>query len=256
MVKGLYTSYTGLVNQQNRLDVISNNLANATTIGYKKEGVTSQSFDAMMAIKVKDSTVGNRNQYIGDVNLGVKIGETYRDYTGGSFRETGEQLDVAMAGDGFFTISYTSKSGEESTMYTRDGNFTMTKEGFLVTKDGDYVLGQSGIIQLPTDAAQISIDKSGQITADGTYVDTLQITDFEDYNYLEAFGENLYRAVDGATTKEAEGQVMQSYLEMSNVNVVSEMVEMITISRAFEANQKAQNASDDMLQKAVTLGQL
>ena len=157
MVKGLYTAYTGLVNQQNRLDVVSNNLANATTVGYKKEGLTSQSFDAMMAIKVRDTTVGNRNQYIGDVNLGVKVGESYRDYSQGSFRETGESFDLALSGNGFFSISFTNKSGETSTMYTRDGNFSMTQDGYLVTKDGDYVLGEGGPVQLPTDASLISI---------------------------------------------------------------------------------------------------
>ena len=256
MVKGLYTAYTGLVNQQNRLDVVSNNLANAATTAYKKEGLTSQSFDEVMAYKVKDASVGTVNQYIGDLNLGVKIGESYRDYSQGSFRETGENFDLALSGDGFFSISFTNKAGETSTMYTRDGNFSMTKDGYLVTKDGDFVLGEGGPKQLPTDAAKIELDSDGNITADGVLIDKLAITDFEDYNYLEQYGENLYRALDTATTKDAAGQVYQGYLEQSNVNVVSEMVEMITISRAFEANQKAMNAADDTLKKAVTLGQL
>jgi flagellar basal-body rod protein FlgG len=255
MVKGLYTAYTGLVNQQNRLDVISNNLANATTVGYKKEGVTSQSFDEMMAIKVRDTT-GMYNQYIGDVSLGVKIGETYTDYEQGSFRETGENFDLALGGEGFFSISYTNKAGTTSTMYTRDGNFSMTKDGYLVTKDGDYVLGEGGIIQLPTDASQIAISQDGTITADGVEIDKLALVDFEDYNYLQKYGENLYKALDTATVKDCDATVYQGYLEQSNVNVVTEMVEMITISRAFEANQKAMNAADDTLQKAVTLGQL
>lgn len=257
MVKGLYTAYTGLVNQQNRLDVVSNNLANSTTIGYKKEGMTSQSFDAMMAIKVKDTTVGNRNQYIGDLSLGVKVGETYRDYAQGSFRETGEDFDLAISGNGFFTISFTDKAGKTSTMYTRDGNFSMTKEGYLVTKDGDFVQSNSGSnIILPTNASDIAIERDGRITADGTYIATLGITYFEDYNYIEQYGENLYREVNGAVKKDADGMVFQGYTEQSNVNVVSEMVEMITVSRAFEANQKAMNAEDSMLEKAVTLGQL
>lgn len=98
MVKGLYTAYTGLVNQQNRLDVVSNNLANAATTAYKKEGLTSQSFDEVMAYKVKDASVGTVNQYIGDLNLGVKIGESYRDYSQGSFRETGRILTLHSQG--------------------------------------------------------------------------------------------------------------------------------------------------------------
>jgi flagellar basal-body rod protein FlgG len=141
-------------------------------------------------------------------------------------------------------------------MYTRDGNFSMTKDGYLVTKDGDYVLGEGGIIQLPTDASQIAISQDGTITADGVEIDKLALVDFEDYNYLQKYGENLYKALDTATVKDCDATVYQGYLEQSNVNVVTEMVEMITISRAFEANQKAMNAADDTLQKAVTLGQL
>ena len=216
MVKGLYTAYTGLINQQNRLDVVSNNLANSTTTGFKKEGCTSQSFDDVMAINT---------------------------------------WDLALTGDGFFSVSFTNKAGEESIMYTRDGSFTTTQDGYLVTKDGDYVLGQNGYIQVDPDAT-ISVDEMGNIFADNQQVDQLQIVDFEDYNYLEAYGENLYRAVDGATEKDATSGVMQGYLEMSNVNVVQEMVQMITISRAFETNQKVMNSIDETLGKAVTLGQV
>jgi len=255
MVKGLYTAYTGLINQQNRLDVVTNNLANATTTGYKKEGTTSQSFDSLMAIKINDPTNGNMNQNIGPISLGVKIGENYRDYSQGSFKNTSGSYDFALSGNGLFSISFTNKSGQESTMYTRDGSFQMAQDGSLVTKDGDYVLGQDGPIVLPTNAT-ISVDETGGIYADGKYVDKFAITDFEDNNYIQQYGENLYSAVDGATKKDATATVMQGYLEMSNVNVVSEMVQMITISRAFESNQKVMNAIDETLQKAVTLGQI
>lgn len=255
MVKGLYTAYTGLLNQQKRLDVVSNNLANSTTVGYKKEGTTSQSFDAMMAVKVRDSTVGYLNQNIGNVNLGVKIGETYRDYTQGSFRATEKTYDFALAGDGFFSIAFTNKAGEESILYSRDGSFQITKDGYLVTKDGDFVLGENGPIQVPTDAV-IAVEPTGEIYVDGILIDRFALVDFEDYNYLEMYGENMYRAVDGAVQTEASAQVTQGHLEMSNVNVVSEMVQMITISRAFESSQKVVNTIDQTLEKAVVLGQL
>lgn len=255
MVKGLYTAYTGLVNQQKRLDVVSNNLANSTTTAYKKEGATSQSFDAMMAYKIRDLSVGGLDHGIGNVSLGVKVGETYRDYTQGSFKETGANFNFALASDGFFSISFTNKAGEESILYTRDGDFTMTKDGELVTKDGDYVLGQDGPIIVPTDM-EISVLETGEIYAGGQYIDKLNIVDFEDYNYLEKYGENMFRTVDGATMKDTVPSVLQGHLEMSNVNVVSEMVQMITISRAFESNQKAMTAIDETLGQAVTLGNL
>jgi flagellar basal-body rod protein FlgG len=256
MVKGLYTAYTGLVNDQHRLDVVSNNLANATTTGFKKEGCTTQSFDSVYAVKVNDATVNSINQRIGQVSLGAKIGETYRNWEQGSFQPTGNAYDFALAGKGFFQIQFTNKQGETSTMYTRDGSFQMNSEGYLVTKDGDFVLGDSGPIQLPTDAKDISIQPTGEIYVDGQYMDSFALVDFEDYNYLEMYGENLYRAVEGATEKDSTATVNQGYLEASNINVVSEMVNMITIARQFESGQKVMNAIDEMLGKTVTLSEL
>lgn len=255
MVRGLYTAYTGLYNQQTRLDVISNNLANASTVGFKKEGATGQSFDSVYTVKVKDRSEAYINRIVGQESLGVKIGETYTDYSQGSFRDTGATYDLAIDGEGFFTISFTSKSGEESTMYTRDGSFTTLADGTLVTKDGDYVLGQGGRIVIP-EGTEVVIDKTGDIYVDGEYLDSILITDFEDYNYLEKYGENLYRTVDGATEKQGSYRIEQGYLEMSNMNVVSEMVEMITVSRAFESAQKAVQTIDSSLGIAVNLGKL
>ena len=255
MVRGLYTAYTGLVNQQKRLDVVSNNLANSATTGYKKEGCTTQSFDEVMATKVKDSSEAYVNRNIGNLTLGAKIGETYTNYDQGSFKNTGNTLDLALNGEGFFAISFTSKDGVTSTKYTRDGSFTMTKEGNLVTKDGDFVLNDGGSeIIIPTNASEITVNELGDIYADGEYVDTLSLVDFDDKNYLTKYGDNMYDTVDGYQNSDDIPTVVQGYLEMSNVNVVSEMVDMITISRTFEANQKLVNAIDDSLAKTVQLG--
>ena len=120
MVKGLYTAYTGMLNEQNRMDIMTNNLANASTVGYKKEGSTSQSFDDVLTVKIKDQSVGMRNaQKIGIKNPGVKIGENYTDYSQGSFRITGNTYDLALSGEGFFAIEFTNKAGETDTKYTR-----------------------------------------------------------------------------------------------------------------------------------------
>lgn len=255
MVKGLYTAYTGMVNSQHRLDVVSNNLANATTTGFKKEGCTTKAFDEMMGIKIKDMTVGRLNQPIGNLALGAKIGETYRDWGNGSMINTESTYDFALAGKGFFSVSFTNKIGETSTMYTRDGSFQMNSEGYLVTKDGDYILGQSGPIQLPTNINQLSVEPTGEIYADGMYVDTFALVDFEDYNYLEKYGENLFRTVDGATQTDSTATVNQGYLESSNINVVSEMVDMITIAREYESGQKVINAIDEMLGRMVGISE-
>lgn len=252
MTKGLYAGYTGMLNQQYRLDTITNNLANASTVGYKREGATSKSFEDVMAVKIKDSSVGYNIQNIGNLNLGVKIGENYTDYRQGSLRETGNVYDLALTDEGFFKIAFTNKAGEESIKYTRDGNFMVDASGALRTKDGDYVLNDGDSrITVPQNSGLVVVDSLGQIYANGEYVDTLGIVDFEDYNYLEKYGENMYNIKDGGVEKEHRSPVLQGYLEMSNVNAVSEMVEMISITRAYEANQKAVQAADSMLEKSV-----
>ena len=249
MVKGLYTAYSGLTVQQKRLDVVSNNLANATTTGYKKEGLTTQSFKDFYCIKVKDETVGYINQNIGTLNLGAKIGESFRSWDQGSFQNTGNTFDFALSGSGLFSISFTNKAGETSTLYTRDGSFQMNREGYLVTKDGDFVLGENGPIQLPTDFEKLTVEESGEIYADGQYVDRFALVDFENYDYV-------YRAVDGATQTDATATVNQGYLEASNINVVTEMVDMISIARDFESNQKIMNTIDEMLGKMVSISEI
>lgn len=251
MVRGLYTAYTGMINKQKRLDTVTNNLANASTTGFKREGLTSKSFDQMLTVKLNDLSVPYLNEGIGKMSLGVKIGENYTDYSQGSLKETGNTYDLALAGNGFFTISYTDKKGNTSEKYTRDGEFTMDSEGYLRTLEGDYVQGEGGAIMIPVETSEVSIRDNGDIYADGEYVDSLRIVDFEDYNNIEKFGENLYNVVDGATETESTAAVKQGYLEMSNINVVKEMVEMITISRAYESNQKLIQTEDDMLDKSV-----
>ena len=242
MVRGLYTAYTGMINQQKRLDTVTNNLANASTTGFKREGLTSKSFDQMLTVKLNDLSVPYLNEGIGKMSLGVKIGENYTDYSQGSLKETGNTYDLALAGNGFFTISYTDKKGNTSEKYTRDGEFTMDSEGYLRTLEGDYVQGEGGAIMIPVETSEVSIRDNGDIYADGEYVDSLRIVDFEDYNNIEKFGENLYNVVDGATETESTAAVKQGYLEMSNINVVKEMVEMITI-RSEEHTSELQSPS-------------
>lgn len=258
MLKGLYTAYTGMINEQHRMDTMTNNLANASTVGFKKEGATSQSFDDILTVKIKDASVGTRiAQPLGYDNPGVKIGENYTDFEQGSFRITDNTYDLALSGEGFFAIEYTNKAGETSTMYTRNGQFTLNREGYLVTEDGDYVLDtQNRRIRLNT-LIDSKISENGTIYQNDTAVARIQVTDFEDYNYLEKYGETYYRPVQGARTTNANADVKSGYLEMSNVQIVSEMVNMIAITRAYESNQKIIQTYDNSLEIAVSqLGRL
>lgn len=248
MVKGLYSAYTGMINQEHKMDVLTNNLANAATNGYKKEGATSQSFDSVLAYKIKDASEGyHLAKRIGINHPGVKIGEGYTDFSQGSLKTTSNTFDLALTDTGFFAVEFTNKAGETSVKYTRDGNFTLTSDGRLVTQEGDAVLGTDGKpIQIDT-ISDTEINRAGQIIQNGRVVATIKVTDFEDYNYLERYGENYYQPVEGAVEKEAAAQVYSGYLETSNISVVTEMVNMITVQRAYESNQKVITTYDSTL---------
>ena len=250
MVRGLYTGWTGMATEQKRLDVIANNLANAATVGYKKEGVTTQSFDEALTIKIKDQSEPLQERTIGNMSLGVKIGEVYTDYGTGSFRETGNPFDLAIDGDGFFQVAVTDSNGETHMRYTRAGGFHMTSDGYIVDTQGNHLQSESGDLIVPTDAGDISIDDNGWVFADNEKVDRIITYDFEDYDYLKKYGETMYAPVDGATTIEAKNIIRSGWAEQSNVNVVSEMINMITITRAYEANQKIIKSIDQTLDLA------
>jgi len=258
MVKGLYVAYTGMVNEQHRMDVLTNNLANANTNGFKKEGATSQSFDSILAYKIKDSSEGVHTvRRLGVNNPGVKIGEGYTDFSEGPIKHTGNTFDLALTDAGFFAVEYTNRQGETSVKYTRDGNFTLTEEGRLVTQDGDVVLDESGSPIEIDPLLPVEINSSGQIIQDGDVVATIQVTDFEDYDYLLRYGENYFEPIEGAQETEAAAEIRSGYLETSNISVVTEMVNMITVSRAYESNQKVITTYDETLDIAVNqLGKL
>lgn len=252
MVRGLYTGWKGMENEQKRLDIISNNLANSSTVGFKSEGVTNQSFDDVLTIKVRDASNANNNSVLGKMTPGVKIGEIYTDYTQGSLRESSGTYDMAIEGTGFFAVSVVDKAGNESTKYTRAGQFLMDKEGYIVDVNGNKLLSESGYLQVPSETGSVAVDLNGNVYADNQLVDTIKLVDFEDYNYLKKFGDTMYGTVEGAIEKEATGAIRQGYTEQSNVNVVSEMVDLIAITRAYEANQKIIQTMDTTLELAAT----
>ncbi|SDA43508.1 flagellar basal-body rod protein FlgG [Butyrivibrio sp. INlla18] len=275
MVKGLYTAYTGMINEQHRMDVLTNNLANANTNGYKKEGATSQSFSDQLALKIKDYTDAPFTaRGLGIINPGVKIGEGYVDWSEGPMKETNNTFDMAIGGYGFFGIEYTNKAvnierdvaNQTNIMYTRDGNFTLNADGVLVTQDGDYVLSQDGgHIELDPQLS-VEINTLGEIIQDGEVVATVGRFDFEKttypdgritYDNLEHYGENMYIPIDGTNAVESTSPLYAGFLEQSNVSVVDEMVNMIAVQRNYDTNQRMITTVDSSLDIAVNqLGRL
>ena len=251
MVKGLYTSATGMINEQRRVDVLANNLANSSTTGFKAEGSTSEAFYDVLAYKIKDTSEPFAARKLGAMNLGVKIGETYRDFSEGSFVTTGNQYDMCLAGKGFFAIEFTSKAGEVSTKYTRAGDFIVNTKGELVNRNGDFVLDINGSHIILDPLVESSVGLDGTIYQNGNAVAQIQVQDFEDYNYLEKYGENYFDVVEGATPVESTATVYNGMLEASNVQAAKEMVNLINYQRAYETNQKMIRAHDETLDVAV-----
>ena len=262
MIKGLYTAWSGMRNEQNRMDVVANNLANVNTTGFKKEGSVSQPFSDVLGLKIKDrSEAPFTTRQIGTLNLGVKLGETYVDWSQGPFKVTDENFDFALSGNGFFMIEYTNKAenirrdeaGQTNVMYTRDGNFTLRTDGTLVTQEGDYVLDPQGnhIVLDPLDLST-SVNSQGQIWQSGQIVGQIGLADFEDYNTLWRYGENFFEPTEDAVQIPATAQVYQGYLEQSNVSTVDEMVNMIAVQRQYEAHSTMIQSIDKTMETAVS----
>ncbi len=265
MIKGLYTAHTGMVNEMKRLDVLTNNLANADTTGYKKEGTTSRTFADELAIKINDTSHYGLPQTIGEISLVTHLGEVYTNWETGSFEVTDNETDFALEGEGFFVVSFTDKNGNTSAKLTRDGNFVVDTDGYLRTKDGDYVLNATGALNMdPSEAnyvrvnplADFAVDEAGYIYQNREIVGTMGVVNVEDYDYIEKYGENMYNLVEGGVITASNASVRQGTLESSNVNVVDEMVNMIAIQRAYEAGQKVITSVDETLQTTVNLGKV
>lgn len=249
MVRGLYVGATGMNVQAKRLDVISNDLANANTVGYKKDVTVVTSFPEVLVSRLNDSQNNlSNNAPIGKITFGARMEGIYTQFTQGSVRQTEGITDVAIQGDGFFTVQTPT-----GTAYTRDGRFVVNNEGMLVTAEGYGVVGENGPIEIGEDflknSGSLSISETGEISINGQIIDTLQMGAFADNLSLTKIGDNLFQS--NAAPIDFTGSVAQGFLEMSTVNSVEAMVDMIAVSRAYEANQKVIQTQDALLGKAV-----
>jgi flagellar basal-body rod protein FlgG len=220
---------------QIRQDVIANNLANATTAGFKGDTAVGEAFPSLLINQLQTGAT------IGKLGLGSRITEVASDGSQGALRQTGNTYDLAIAGDGWFSVQ-----GPNGVAYTRNGAFTTDAKGQLVTADAQPVLDDGGRPITVGNNATISPD--GRVTVDGRQIAKLAVTAL-DPKRLHKLGDNLYT---GTVVKNAPAsRVEQGFLEGSNVNSVKEMVDLISTMRSFEAGQKAVQALDDTLGKAV-----
>lgn len=260
MINSLWISKTGMEAQQTQLDVISNNLANVSTTGFKRanavfEDLIYQNLRQVGANSSEQSQLPTGLQ----IGLGVRTVATSRTFSQGSLQQSGNNLDVAIKGNGFFQVTL----ADGTTAYTRDGSFQVDSQGRLVTASGHPVA--TGIT-VPITALNVTISGDGTVTATlpGSTaqqpIGTITLASFVNPPGLEPRGQNLFAETSasgapstGAPGVNGLGSLQQGFLETSNVNVVQELVSMIQTQRAYELNSKAIQTSDQMLQK---LGQL
>lgn len=279
MWRGLFTAATGMITEMRRTDVIANNIANAATTGYKKDTAIHHEFENMLIKRMYDEESGNKfgngvpglldtdsgdvtkfkgfkvdqtgAPTVGQLGLGDYIAEIAVDYSQGAFESTGNTFDLAIAGEGFFTIQT-----PQGIRYTRNGAFFKNQNGVLQDIRGYNLLDRQGnAITIPADFSdsRISISADGSIFAndENQPLAQIQLVQFDNRLAVQKQGDNLFAAVNGAQPEPATGEVMQGMLEKSNVEIVREMVELIENHRLYEANSKAVTTQDTMLDNSV-----
>ncbi|MDP4091320.1 MAG: flagellar hook-basal body complex protein, partial [Bacillota bacterium] len=248
MIRGLYTAVSGLITQEAKQDVITNNLSNANTSGFKSDNLVVKSFNDVLIQNTDKTSAGrNVNSVIGSLSGGSEIDETTTDFSQGLLQASDSDTDFGLDGKGFFTVNRGS-----TTYYTRDGSFHVNNMGYLVNSSGDNVMGiskQTGLLEpIYAGNKKLTSDDNNGIYLDGTPAYDFNIADFSDYKSLQKSGDNLY---SGSNPIASTAVAKQNTIEKSNVNVINEMVNMMTVMRTFESNQKVLQSMDETLGKAV-----
>ena len=241
MLRGLYVSASGMLADEIRHQVVSNNLANANTIGYKKDQVIGQTFpEVLMA-----SVYKGKSKIIGQTGLGASVVDIPIKMTPGMIETTNSTLDLALQGDGFFVIETPA-----GIRVTRQGNFQLNGNGQLTNFAGDLLLGEKGPITVNPLGEAIEVKADGSVFQGSVLLDKLLLVDY-DPSLLSKEGGNRFKVADGAIAREANFEVLQGTLERSNVNVIEEMVEMINLMRAYESGQRLIQTQNDTLGKLI-----
>lgn len=248
MLRGLYTSVSSMINLQERQSIITNNLANINTVGFKSENLVSKAFkEATLSNNDKYENGASKKQVLGDMSFGVSIDDTITNFNQGNHISTGNNTDFAIGGNGMFQI----KDFSGNTYYTRNGSFNINSQGYLVTDAGHNVMGNNkmtGALEpIHVGNEKISVSSNNNISINGVEKYSFEVVDFKDYNSLTKVGENLYHGEN--PVQATNFSVKQGYLEASNVNHINETASLMETIREFEASQKIIQTIDSTLQK-------
>jgi len=244
MLKGIYSTMSGKFVTEKRMEMIANNISNALTAGYKSSRPVFNNMSSDND-KIQDS---QNNQTL------ISILESHINFSEAPLVETKNALDLAIEGDGFFVVST-----KEGNMYTRNGQFTIDKDKKLITLDGMAVLGEGGIITIDGKmGGDIKIENDGSIYVDKTLVDKLKIVDFKDKKILRHFGSSRFIKSDPNVQESTPEKysVKQGFYEASNVDVIKEMVDMVSALRAYESYTRVDQFFNDILSKLINLGRI
>jgi flagellar basal-body rod protein FlgF len=231
MIRGLYGAATALDAAFQSQDVFAQNIAHANVPGYRRTGLTFEPFN----VAFDQASAGN--------SLGAKAASTYTDFRPGLISYTGNQFDLALDGEGFFVAR-----GPDGSVYTRNGSFMRDPDGQLSTRGGLPVLGTSGPINLPSTASDIRIAADGTVRADGAVIDTLRLVRFDDTSKLVRAGTSSFSVPEGTEPRDSTASVRQGYRESANLQVATEMVNMIRGARYFEAAQRVLRTLSESIQ--------
>lgn len=267
MFRGIYAATSAMLVQEKMLDVVGNNLANVDTSGFRARVAVNKSFPEVMMDRVERYTIvdealneelGERKFYpyvrgrtsIGTMPLANVMSETYMSSQPGVMRYTDNPLDIMVDGDGFFSV----EDGNGNTYYTRQGHFQKDGTGFLVTHEGEYLLGDGGRISIGDAVRSVEISESGQVIVDGDQVAVIQVYEFENPTYLRHVGKSLLQATgdSGAPQQLDVPAIRSGIIERSNVEVVLEMVRMIEAQRCYEGAAKAVTSQDELTSRLFT----
>jgi flagellar basal-body rod protein FlgG len=239
--------------QQARMDIISNNLANLSVFGFKRSSVTAAPFSELLLVAAEqpNGTKAPRGwNAVGNLSYGAAVTAVKVDPAGGTLKETNRQLDLAIAGDGYFAVNVPSAGDPGRVAYTRDGTFSRDAGGYLATSAGHRVLNSSySPILLPD--GEISVSPAGVISAGGAEVDSLAVVVFDDANQMIREGNGYFAAPGLQGSQHDNPLVRQGFLERSNVDPNVEITNMLTALKAYEAGQKLIQAHDELLGKAI-----
>ncbi|MFD1036829.1 flagellar hook-basal body protein [Virgibacillus byunsanensis] len=261
MLRGFYTAASGMMTQQRQQEALSNNIANANTPGYKADQTTMRAFPEMLMHQMGSSNIPTQNGLnlptqnpIGSLNTGVYVHETVPNHVQGSVRDTGISTDMALVNgtipDETGSLFFTVQNAEGEARYTRNGNFTVDGDGFLVTTQGYYVLDDAGN-PVQTNGMEFDVTPDGLLQVEGETT-PLGIAYTENANELAKEGDGLFSGDAGALPEGTTFTIQQGFLEQSNVDSLQSMTQMMESYRMFETNQRVLKAYDESMGKAVS----